>query len=258
MKRLAKAWGLALTLLLALSVWRGGVESGAQESRPESETLLTQVADAHRNEGDLLDELAAAHATEIASLEATATALDDQLVAAEATSAARATEIAALQTQVAGLEAELGARTAPTGVEVGLGEVANAGPWDVTATGAELSDTIELDRLPEPAVAQGVFLLVELEIVNAGTEAQGYDPTWFRIADDRGRSWPFDFTQTDNLALAGAGARQYQAIQPGIPTTAVVVFDIAPDATGLTLRTQEDLSATREPQPDPFTIRLEE
>jgi hypothetical protein len=63
---------------------------------------------------------------------------------------------------------------------------------------------------------------------------------------------------TDTLALAGAGARQYQAIPPGLPTEAVVVFDVPPDATGLKLGIAEDLGATAEPRPDPFAIRLEE
>ena len=77
------------------------------------------------------------------------------------------------------------------------------------------------------------------------------------VTDDQGRGWTFDFTMTDTLALAGAGDRQYGAVPPGLPTEAVVVFDVPPDATGLTLGVAEDLGATSEPRPDPFAIRLE-
>jgi hypothetical protein len=225
----------------------------------ESEELLTRVIDLQRNQDVLLDELADAQATERADLAATVTALENQLAAAEATSVAQAGEVEALQTQVADLEAaQAGGPASGPGVEVGLNEVATVGAWDITAIGFERADTIETDRAPDPVEAQGIFVLVELEIVNTGTDAQTYDPTWFRITDDRGRSWPFDFTQTDTLSLAGAGARQYQAIQPGLPATAVVVFDVPEDATGLSLRTIEDMSATSAPQPDPFTIHLEE
>ena len=63
---------------------------------------------------------------------------------------------------------------------------------------------------------------------------------------------------TDTLALAGAGARQYQSVAPGLPTEAIVVFDVPPDATGLPLGVAEDLGATSEPRPFPFAIRLEQ
>lgn len=270
MKRLVTAWAVALLALAALGVWRGGIESGAQQtSTPqarngteltESESLLLEIANLQQDQDELLAELAAAQATEVANLAATVVALDEQVVAAEATGAALAGEVGALQTQVAELEtAQTGSPGSVPGIEVGIGEVANAGAWDITVTGVEFGDSIEpADPADEPAEAQGVFVLVALEIVNTGTDAQTYDPTWFQIMDDRGRNWPFDFTQTDALALADVGARQYQAIEPGLPATAVVVFDIATDATGLTFGTIEDLSFTGEPQPNPFTVRLEE
>jgi hypothetical protein len=61
---------------------------------------------------------------------------------------------------------------------------------------------------------------------------------------------------TRHTRLAGAGARQYGAIPPGLPTEAVVVFDVPPDATGLTLGVAEELGATSEPHPSTFSIPL--
>ena len=62
----------------------------------------------------------------------------------------------------------------------------------------------------------------------------------------------------DTLALAGVGAHQYQSVAPGLSTEAVVVFDVPPDATGLSLEVAEDLGATSEPRPFPCAIRLEQ
>lgn len=277
MKRLATAWLVAAIVLTVLGGIRGDLRTGAQETTTptaggirqgrESELLLTQIAEAQRNEDVLHAELAAALATEQAGLAATVTALEDQVTAledqataAEATSAALTNEVTALQTEVAELEA--GGVTMPADVvEVGMNEVAQVGAWEITVTGVQRGNEIESRTAgEEPAAAAGEFLLVELEIVNAGVETQTYDPTWFEISDERGRSWPFDFSQTDNLALAGAGIRQYAAVEPGLPQTAVVVFDIAADATGLTLRTlpADELEFTSAPQPAPFIISLAE
>ncbi len=270
MKRLVTAWLVAAIVLTVIGSMRGGLRTGAQETstpaaggsaqRTESELLLTQIANAQRNEDALHAKLAAALATERASAAATVTALEDQVTAAEATSAALASEVAALQTKVAELEA--GGVSMPAGVvEVGMNEVAQVGAWEIMVTGVLRGSEIESRTAgEEPAAAQGEFVVVELEIVNAGRDTQKYDPTWFEISDERGRSWPFDFWQTDNLAMAEAGIRQYTSVEPGLPQTAIVVFDVAKDATGLTLRTlpPDELEDTSAPQPAPFVINLTE
>jgi hypothetical protein len=261
MKRLAFAWFVGLIGVMMVGLW-GGAGSWAQETGTlgaEAERLLTQVADAQRAEDALLAELAAAHASDLAAAAATTTALMAELTAADATRAAQASEIVALQTQVAGLEAAMPTPATPLPVvEVGLNEVAHAGPWDFRVTAVERQEALEaLGGASEPTPPQGIYLLVTLSVVNTGSEDQTYDPTWFRVTDDRGRGWSFDFTATDTLALGGAGARQYQAVPPGLPTEAVVVFDVPPDAVGLTLGVAEDLGATSEPRPSAFAIRLE-
>jgi hypothetical protein len=144
----------------------------------------------------------------------------------------------------------------PPGSGAGLNSAA-AGPWEFTVTGVERQESLEVPGgASAPINPKGVFLLVRLRVVNTGTEDQTYDPTWFRVTDDRGRGWSFDFTATDTLALAGAGERQYHAVPPGLPTEAVVVFDVPPDATGLTLGVAEELGATSEPRPSTFSIPL--
>jgi Domain of unknown function (DUF4352) len=261
MKRLAGAWVVGLFCVMLVGVWGGGAGSWAQETGTpgaDAERLLTQVADSQRAQDALLAELAAAHASDLAAAAATTTALTAEITALEATRSAQAGEISTLQTQVAELEAAMPTPATPVPlVEVGLNEVAQAGPWDFRVSSVERQESLEVPG-GEPANPQGVFLLVTLNVINTGTEDQTYDPTWFQVTDDRGRGWTFDFTMTDTLALAGAGARQYGAISPGLPTEAVVIFDVPPDATGLTLGVAEDLGATSEPQPDPFAIRLEE
>lgn len=266
--RFALAWLVAL-LVLGLVGMGGGVPgSVAQESgTPEAGAvdtagLLTQVAESQSVQDALLAQLAAAHASEQAAAAATTTALTAELAALDATRAAQEGEIAALQTQVAELEALIPTPATPAPmVEVGLNEVAQAGAWDFRVTGVERQETLQVPGQAadaEPIDPLGVFLLVTLDVVNTGTADQTYDPTWFRVSDDQGRGWTFDFSATDTLALAGAGARQYSAVPPGLPTEAVVVFDVPPDATGLKLGIAEDLGATSEPRPSAFVIRLEE
>src|SRR5687768_2789655 len=220
MKRLAQAWVVGLIGVMMIGLWGGGTGSWAQESgTPGADNeLLTQVADAQRGQDALLAELAAAHASDLAAAAATTAALTADLAALEATRSAQAGEISALQTQVAELEAAIPTPATPAPVvEVGLNEVAHAGPWDFRVSSVERQESLEAPG-GEPANPQGVFLLVTLDVVNTGTDDQTYDPTWFQVTDDQGRGWTFDFTMTDTLALAGAGARQYQAIPPGLPT----------------------------------------
>jgi hypothetical protein len=261
MKRLALAWVVGLLGVIMVGLWGGDAGSWAQETGTlgsDAGRLMTQVADSQRAQDALLAELAAAHASDLAAAAATTTALTAEITALEATRSAQVGEISALQTQVAELEAAMPTPATPVPVaEVGLNEVAHAGPWDFRVSSVERQEAIEVAG-GEPADPQGVFLLVTLNVVNTGTDDQTYDPTWFQVTDDQGRGWTFDFTMTDTLALAGAGARQYGAIPPGLPTEAVVVFDVPPDATGLTLGVAEELGATSEPRPDPFAIRLEE
>jgi hypothetical protein len=256
------AWLVALMGVAMVGWWGGGAGSWAQEAgtpHADADRLLTQVADAQRAEDALLAELAAARASELAAAAATTTALTAEVAAAAATQTAQASEIAVLQTRVAELEAAQTPIATPAPVvEVGLNEVAHAGSWDVTVTQVERHDALDVpEGASPPTRPQGVFLLVTLNLVNTGTDAQTYDPTWFQVRDDRDRMWLFDFSATDTLALAGAGTRQYHSVPPGLPTEAVVVFDVPPDATGLSLGVAEDLAATSEPQPFPFAIRLE-
>jgi hypothetical protein len=166
-----------------------------------------------------------------------------------------ADDAAGLGTAIGSALEEVGAAP-PPGSGAGLNSAA-AGPWEFTVTGVERQESLEVPGgTSAPINPKGVFLLVRLRIVNTGTEDQTYDPTWFRVTDDRGRGWSFDFTATDTLALAGAGERQYHTVPPGLPTEAVVVFDVPPDATGLTLGVAEDLGATSEPRPSTFSIPL--
>jgi hypothetical protein len=228
--------------------------------------LATQVAAAQ----DVDAALAAAVAAEQAARSELATGVADARAANEQLAAT----VAALQTQVAGLaapgpaEPAAASPVAGTGAAVGLNEVAHAGAWDFTVTGVERRESIAAPELPETFNPRGVYLLVTLTVVNAGTEPDYFDHNWFRVTDDRGRTLPYVSAPTVALQIyrpAGFPADDLPGsptLQPGLPYTAVLVFDIPADATGLTLRLAdpeelEQMTTLTERMPSPFAIRLE-
>jgi hypothetical protein len=83
----------------------------------------------------------------------------------------------------------------------------------------------------------GTFLAVFLKVTNAGTKPADVGIFSFSIVDSKGRQ----FTLPESIDVQIAAEKQYSwhgtysTIQPSLSDNVVLVFDIAPDATGLKL-----------------------
>ena len=108
---------------------------------------------------------------------------------------------------------------------VAAGEpVPYADDWMVTVTGLGLQPTIRTQT------ATGVFAAVELTIVNEGTAQRPFPLDEFVLVDSAGRTFTPSVAASVDAALAAGVGGWNALVAPGIPTDAVVVFDVAEDA----------------------------
>lgn len=119
-------------------------------------------------------------------------------------------------------------------------EVRNtSGTQRVRATVTDVKEAVEIQE-PQPfnelQKAKGKFVIVFVTLDNIGTESAGLGYGGLRLKDSKGRS--FDRGSVD----ATFGAMRlyhlvgpYDGIQPGLSAKSVLVYDVAPDATGYTI-----------------------
>ena len=118
----------------------------------------------------------------------------------------------------------------------GIGDTIRSGDWEIT-----------LLELPEKAKivgegqityqADGIYLIVPVEVAHSGQEMQllpGYD---LRVVDDQGREFE---TPEAPIQYAYVRAKQIDVLigsplNPGVPRQSVIIFEITEDATGLTM-----------------------
>lgn len=159
--------------------------------------------------------------------------------------------IAELEAQVAVLEAEnqqlkqritdltqpAAAPTNPaTGATYAVGDTYTGEAWSVTVTNRELTSAISTDY--DQHTARGVYLIVYFNVTNVGTAPAPFPYEDLVLTDSEGRSYTVDqdslFSLTYSVFAIGS---QYDALQPGLPYSTGVAFDIPPTATGLSLTT---------------------
>ena len=171
--------------------------------------------------------------------------------AATATRAAELEELERLRAQVAGSPVPVVCTPAPTATTtptpaptatptpvppVAAGQpVTYADDWTVTVTGLDLRPAIRNQT------ATGIFAVVELTIVNEGTARRSIPIDEFVLVDNEGRTFTPSVAATVEASLAGGVSGWNAPAAPGIPTDAVVVFDVAVDAgEGFILQSTED------------------
>ena len=119
---------------------------------------------------------------------------------------------------------------------VPMGDPVKAGDLTWTVTGA----TQQAQRIDLGERRSGNFIVVDLTVRNGGNEAIMIDSGSLAILDDQGRTH-----EADTDAYVPPRLDLFlQQINPGVTQQARVVFNIAPNATGLILRLGDG---------DPFT-----
>lgn len=106
--------------------------------------------------------------------------------------------------------------------------------------GAGTYSVTQVDRLSEAArgrpAPKGVFVVVQVAVRNLGRDPLTFGPGSFELFDRNGRRFTVDAEATKSSTTADRLDLAQTTIQPGLGGNGVLVFDVAPDATGLVLR----------------------
>lgn len=107
--------------------------------------------------------------------------------------------------------------------------------WTITLTGAEFADAVALDTYSEEH-ARGKYLIVRLTATNESREPDTFPIYDVRAIDGQGRRFDLDYDATSALLSEETGFYpSLDNLQPGITYPYVLVFDVAPDASGFAL-----------------------
>ncbi|HEY7064379.1 MAG TPA: DUF4352 domain-containing protein [Chloroflexota bacterium] len=124
----------------------------------------------------------------------------------------------------------------PTPAVVAAGTQTPGSAWRYTLVHTELQRTIPRDgQFGIPIEAEGMWLLAEVQVENAGDRAQIVHGKDFQIRDGKGRIIPADEIGSATYSLRNRFARFGGEFRPGMRAPLGVVFDIDPDAAPLQL-----------------------
>lgn len=112
--------------------------------------------------------------------------------------------------------------------------------WAITVEKVERMMSIS-PSFGKPVKAQGTFLILTVKLENISKRSILLNSWDFKIKDSQGRE--FSLSSDGSTALLGAGEPEVlwltQEVHPSLSTRVRVVFDVAPDGTGLTLKVQD-------------------
>jgi hypothetical protein len=150
--------------------------------------------------------------------------------------------IRAYETRVAALQNQIGKLSATLAVAATPGPTATPQPfarfWKITIIGAVQRKAMVGDQPGlEPVTASGVFVVVPVAVTNLGATPAYFIPTGvLQVVDERGRHFDLDPTASGAAFVLDFGYDPAVGpLQPGIASPDVLVFDVAEDATGLSL-----------------------
>lgn len=124
----------------------------------------------------------------------------------------------------------------PTAAPVAVGQSVRAGDWEVTVTGVEKMKTLTWSQFGNTTDAKGEWIIVSLTLVNRGTRNFTMNTFDWELRDGGGVTYS---TSTDGATYMYPDFRKInrmgEQVPPGVPFPTVLLFDVAPGATGLQL-----------------------
>lgn len=115
------------------------------------------------------------------------------------------------------------AETQPvTATQYKIGDRVVSGDVAYTVTGVKTATSLGDQYFN--TVADGVFLIIDMKIENLGKESKTIGSSYMKIIDSQGREFDSDddaWAHLENNILI-------KQIQPGLPTSGQVVFDVPP------------------------------
>jgi hypothetical protein len=112
--------------------------------------------------------------------------------------------------------------------------------WQVTIADARRTASVADPASPTPLQARGVYLMLRLDVVNAGLSPVTRFPWWtLRVRDGAGRFFTPQQEATTAYAATAPDLDRPESYQPGLRYRAAVVFDVPATAGGLRLQAQD-------------------
>ena len=165
--------------------------------------------------------------------DATIQSLETEVALVRATSQARGKKINAQRTQIAELKALLPV----INEDPAIGDVFAIQDFELTIQGTDLRQTVGSF---DPQDANGVYLLVYLDVKNVTSSPKEFPFETFQVEDGQGRSYTFDSISAIYLLIEEFQRGTYDQLQPSIIYSTAVIFDVPEDATGFTLSTRRN------------------
>lgn len=123
-----------------------------------------------------------------------------------------------------------------------LGKSVRDGKFAFTVTSMERPAKSFTDRFGSTQTAQGVFVVVRMDVTNIGYEARTLTATDLYLVDHQGQRYA---TSSAISSLAGAETIFYEKINPGHTVRfAPVLFDVAPGTEIASIELHDSLSST--------------
>jgi len=157
-------------------------------------------------------------------------AQETEIAEIRATSEARGEKINAQRTQIAELKALLPV----VNEDPAIGDVFAIRDFELTVQGTDLAESVGSF---DPQDANGIYLIVYLDVANVSDSPEKFPYERFEVTDGRGRSYSFDSTAAIYFLNEEFQVFPFDDLQPGVITSTAVIFDVPADATGFTLST---------------------
>ena len=126
--------------------------------------------------------------------------------------------------------------TTPKQNNVGIGQALTVDNIRITAGNPEKHSQFTSDNMfIDPASANGIYILIPLTIENVGTSPVEISTDQLILSDKNSRLFKSVDMTDYNLGMIETGLLTYQQLNPNVPVTTEIVFDVPKDAAGLML-----------------------
>jgi len=124
----------------------------------------------------------------------------------------------------------------------GVNQTVTLEHWDLTVTGVEQpGKTLPFASHGAPTDAAGTWVVVQVKMKNVGNQQGGVHVTDYQLRTPAGSTYPTsEKVEVNGYSQDRGGADVRGQVPPGDEVTLYLVFDVAPDTTGLQLQFNQD------------------
>jgi hypothetical protein len=158
----------------------------------------------------------------------------------QSTISADQTQISVLQTEISAIETSSASGTPSSFQPVTFSHNGFQGVhenWQISKVSAFSSSYISGSAVTDRVEARGIFISIYIEITNLSDRPLFAPDSVYQLSDSTGRSFTFNYDATLAACLNNDNC-ELDRLQPGLPYLNILVFDVAPDASGIIFTTE--------------------